>query len=82
MDTPYGVHGYDNWVPEMKPFFIAKGPSFKKGVTINDEFANIDLYHLFCKLLSIFCIQVDGVNRAEVWEKMLDNDKYTYKWDD
>ncbi|XP_055315155.1 bis(5'-adenosyl)-triphosphatase enpp4-like [Sitodiplosis mosellana] len=71
MNSPYGVHGYDNWEPSMKPFFIAKGPSFKSGVTIDDEFSNIDLYYLFCKLLGIKSIQVDGVNRHDIWQKML-----------
>lgn len=71
MNTPYGVHGYDPWVADMKPFFIAKGPSFKSGVTIDDEFVNIDLYYLFCKLLGIDSIKVDGVDRTAIWEKML-----------
>lgn len=71
MDTPYGVHGYDNNDPTMKPIFMAKGPSFKTGVVIDDEFVNIDLYYLFCKLLRLKCIQVDGLDRENIWQKML-----------
>lgn len=71
MSTPYGVHGYDNWDPDMKPFFIAKGPSFQKGVTIDDDFSNIDLYYLFCRLLGIDSINVDGIDRTDIWQKML-----------
>lgn len=71
LDEPYGVHGYDNTVPSMKPIFMAKGPSFNYGVTVDDEFSNIDLYHLFCRLLQIKCIAVDGVDRQDVWQKML-----------
>lgn len=57
----------------MKPIFMAKGPSFKRGAIINDEFVNIDLYYLFCKLLHLKCIQIDGVNRENVWKQMLNN---------
>lgn len=72
MTTPYGVHGYDNWNPDMKPFFIAKGPSFKKGVIIDDDFANIDVIYLLCRRLGIKCPQrVDGIDRTELWDKML-----------
>ncbi|XP_031620783.1 ectonucleotide pyrophosphatase/phosphodiesterase family member 5-like isoform X2 [Contarinia nasturtii] len=71
LNAPYGVHGYDNDVPSMQPIFLAKGPSFNAGITINDEFSNIDLYYLFCKLLQIKCISIDGKDRQDVWQKML-----------
>jgi len=32
---PRGTHGYTTDSPEMKPFFVARGPSFKKGYTIS-----------------------------------------------
>lgn len=71
MDTPYGIHGYDDFDPNMKPIFLARGPRFKSGITIDDEFVNIDLYHLFCKLLNLKCISIDGINRENIWRKML-----------
>lgn len=67
----YGIHGYDNWVPDMKPIFMAKGPSFKNGVTVDSEFSNVDLYHLFCKLLGLNPRAIDGIDRKYIWRKML-----------
>lgn len=47
-----GNHGYNNSLPDMHPFFIAMGPSFKKGYTI-DTFDNVDIYPLMCEILGI-----------------------------
>lgn len=66
-----GEHGYDNIDPSMKPIFTAKGPSIKKGVTVNTEFSNVDLYHLFCRILGIQSINIDGTDRTDVWSQML-----------
>lgn len=71
MDAKYGEHGYDNIEPSMKPIFTAKGPSFKKGVTVDTEFSNVDLYHLFCRILGIRSKQLDGVDRINIWSQML-----------
>lgn len=48
----FGVHGYDNAEPSMGAVFMGTGPGFKshfKGSQVN----NIDLYHLFCKVLNL-----------------------------
>lgn len=66
-----GEHGYDNTEPSMQPIFTARGPSFKKGVTVTTKFSNTDLYHLFCRLLGINTIKVDGTDRTDVWSQML-----------
>lgn len=72
--TKFGTHGYDNMAPSMQAVFMANGPRFKKGVQIS-SMQNIDLYHLFAKLLHIekFAanLNIDGINRQEIWEKML-----------
>ena len=47
-----GNHGYNNSFPDMHPFFIAMGPSFKKGYAI-DTFDNVDIYPLMCVILGI-----------------------------
>uniref|UniRef100_A0A2C9JT74 Bis(5'-adenosyl)-triphosphatase n=2 Tax=Biomphalaria glabrata TaxID=6526 RepID=A0A2C9JT74_BIOGL len=47
-----GNHGYDNEVKDMHPFFIATGPSFKKGFSI-DSLNTVDLYPLMCHLLGL-----------------------------
>ncbi|XP_012942288.1 ectonucleotide pyrophosphatase/phosphodiesterase family member 5 [Aplysia californica] len=50
---PYvGDHGYDNYLPNMKPFFIAMGPAFKSGKTV-EPISNLDVYSLVCHLLDI-----------------------------
>jgi len=47
-----GHHGYDNFLPNMRPIFIARGPSFQKNVTL-DSFENINVYSLLCHLLDV-----------------------------
>ncbi|XP_063403292.1 ectonucleotide pyrophosphatase/phosphodiesterase family member 5-like [Mytilus trossulus] len=47
-----GNHGYNNSFKDMHPFFIARGPSFKKGFSI-DTFNNVDIYPLMCEILGI-----------------------------
>ena len=37
---------------EMHPFFLATGPSFKRGATF-EAFPNVDIYPLLCELLGI-----------------------------
>lgn len=48
----HGNHGYNNSFSNMHPFFIARGPSFKKGFKI-DTFNNVDIYPLMCEILGI-----------------------------
>lgn len=47
-----GGHGYDNELMTMKPIFIARGPAFKSGVTV-DPIKSVDIYPLICHLLEI-----------------------------
>lgn len=48
-----GLHGYDPYlVPDMRPFFIAMGPAFKKGY-VSDQFNSVDIYPLMCHILGI-----------------------------
>lgn len=52
VNDEYGVHGYDNAEAIMRAVFMAKGPAFKArfhGKPVD----NIDLYHLFCKVLKL-----------------------------
>ncbi|KAL5009956.1 hypothetical protein ScPMuIL_012261 [Solemya velum] len=50
--VPAGNHGYNNSLPDMHPFFIAAGPAFKSGVSI-DTFNNVDLYPMMCYILDL-----------------------------
>lgn len=72
--TKYGVHGYDDMSPIMQAVFLANGPRFKRGVQI-PTIQNIDLYHLFAKLLNIeeltTNLELDGIDRSEIWHQML-----------
>ena len=47
-----GEHGYNNSMQSMHPFFIATGPSFKTGYSV-ETFNTVDLYPLMCLLLGI-----------------------------
>ncbi|XP_023930802.1 bis(5'-adenosyl)-triphosphatase enpp4-like [Lingula anatina] len=47
-----GTHGYDNRYMSMKPIFMAMGPNFKEGITVN-PFKQVDIYPLMCQLLNV-----------------------------
>lgn len=72
--TKYGRHGYDNRLPSMQAVFMAHGPRFRSGVEI-PFLQNIDLYHLFAKLLQIDelvpDLHIDGIDRRDVWNQIL-----------
>ncbi|MCF7751095.1 alkaline phosphatase family protein [Bacillus subtilis subsp. subtilis] len=54
-----GSHGYDNALPSMRAVFVARGPSFKQGLTIAG-FDNVDVYPLLTRLLGIPAAPNDG----------------------
>lgn len=58
----------------MQAVFMANGPRFKKGIQI-PFIRNIDLYHLFARLLNIEALamdlQLDGIDQREIWHEML-----------
>lgn len=47
-----GEHGYNNSLKSMHPFFIAVGPQFKSGASV-EIFNNVDIYPLMCQILRI-----------------------------
>ncbi|XP_046361866.2 ectonucleotide pyrophosphatase/phosphodiesterase family member 5-like [Haliotis rufescens] len=47
-----GNHGWDNSLQDMHPFFLAMGPSFKAGASV-DILNNVDVYPLMCHLLGL-----------------------------
>ncbi|XP_045195112.2 ectonucleotide pyrophosphatase/phosphodiesterase family member 5-like [Mercenaria mercenaria] len=48
-----GVHGYNpHLVPDMRPFFVAMGPTFKKDY-VSEHFNSVDIYPLMCSILGI-----------------------------
>ncbi|PSN31417.1 Bis(5'-adenosyl)-triphosphatase enpp4 [Blattella germanica] len=51
-NSTFGIHGYDNNVMNMHPFFMAFGPQIKKEFKL-DPFDNVDLYSLFCYMLKL-----------------------------
>ena len=54
-----GEHGYDNAAPDMGALFIAQGPAFRRGLTIQ-PFENVDIYPLMVSLLGITGEPNDG----------------------
>ena len=50
--TSKGKHGFDNHITEMRASFIAWGPAFKKGITI-DGFENVNIYPLVAHILGL-----------------------------
>ncbi|KAJ8315594.1 hypothetical protein KUTeg_007744 [Tegillarca granosa] len=47
-----GVHGYDNDIADMHPFFIAMGPMFIGGRAI-ETFNIVDIYPMLCYILQV-----------------------------
>ena len=54
-----GSHGYDPALPSMRALFVASGPAFRRGVTLQ-PFANVDVYPLLARLLGIRPAPNDG----------------------
>ncbi|KAI1896635.1 hypothetical protein AGOR_G00096800 [Albula goreensis] len=47
-----GEHGFDNQAMDMKPFFRAVGPDFRKNLVVG-PFETVNVYPLMCHLLGI-----------------------------
>lgn len=47
-----GNHGWDPQAPEMAAVFIASGPAFRRGATLN-SFENVSVYPLLAQLIGI-----------------------------
>lgn len=54
-----GTHGFDHEAPEMRTIFIANGPDFKTGETVQ-PFQNIHIYELMCNVLGLHPAENDG----------------------
>jgi predicted AlkP superfamily pyrophosphatase or phosphodiesterase len=54
-----GTHGYDNEVISMRALFVAHGPAFKEGVTV-EPFVNVELYNVMAGILDIQPSNNDG----------------------
>lgn len=54
-----GSHGYDPALPSMRALFLARGPSFREGITL-PAFDNIDVYPLLARLAGIPAAPNDG----------------------
>ena len=50
--TTLGKHGFDNHHPDMRATFMAWGPAFKKGLSIED-FENVNVYPIVAKILGL-----------------------------
>ncbi|XP_072530618.1 ectonucleotide pyrophosphatase/phosphodiesterase family member 7-like [Salminus brasiliensis] len=54
-----GEHGFDNENMDMKPFFRAVGPAFRKNLEV-EPFETVNIYPLMCHLLDITPEPNDG----------------------
>jgi predicted AlkP superfamily pyrophosphatase or phosphodiesterase len=54
-----GAHGYDPAEPDMAALFIAHGPAFRHGVTL-EPFENVSVYPLLARLLGVTPEANDG----------------------
>ncbi|ODM96495.1 Ectonucleotide pyrophosphatase/phosphodiesterase family member 5 [Orchesella cincta] len=58
-ETEYGVHGYNPETLSMKPFFIAHGPAFLKGMEFQ-PIRNIDVVPMISTILQIPAVPSNG----------------------
>lgn len=63
-----GEHGFDNEDMDMKAFFRAAGPAFRKGLKVG-PFETVHIYPLMCHILGIRPEVNDG--RLDVTSEML-----------
>lgn len=56
------THGFDPQLPSMGGLFIARGPAFRSGVTINPV-ENVHVYNLLCAALGLKPAANDGDDR-------------------
>ncbi len=58
-----GSHGFDPALPSMRTIFIARGPSFRRGLIV-PPITNVDVYPLLMSLLGLEPAPNDGDPRA------------------
>lgn len=56
---PQGTHGFDNREKAMQGLFVARGPSFRQGITV-PPFRNIHLYELMSRVMGLSPASNDG----------------------
>ncbi|MEZ5465670.1 MAG: ectonucleotide pyrophosphatase/phosphodiesterase [Lysobacteraceae bacterium] len=66
-----GSHGFDPTLPSMRAIFLARGPSFREGITL-PGFDNVDVYPLLTTLLGIESAEHDG-NAQTLLEALRDS---------
>ncbi|XP_078418152.1 glycerophosphocholine cholinephosphodiesterase ENPP6 [Cetorhinus maximus] len=49
---PHGWHGYDNQLTDMRGFFLAYGPDFRKNYKV-PPFKVVDVYNVMCRVAGI-----------------------------
>lgn len=54
-----GAHGFDPALPEMAALFLAHGPAFRKGLTL-EPFDNVSVYPLIARLTGVEPLPNDG----------------------
>jgi predicted AlkP superfamily pyrophosphatase or phosphodiesterase len=70
--TTPGKHGFDNHHPDMRATFIAWGPAFKNGITI-EGFENVNVYPLVAHILGLQLDETKIDGRLKVLAPILKN---------
>lgn len=68
--TTKGKHGFDNHMVDMRASFMAWGPAFKKGMTI-DGFENIHIYPIIAHILGLDYDEKNIDGKLKVLKKTL-----------
>ena len=65
------THGWDNQTPEMGAIFVARGPTIRRGLTI-DAFESVHVYPLLAHVLGLEP-NPDADGRLEVLRSVLED---------
>jgi len=68
--TTLGKHGFDNHTVEMRAYFSAWGPAFKKGLQI-EHFENVNVYPLIAHILGLKYDETSIDGKFEALKKIL-----------
>lgn len=68
--TTLGKHGFDNHTIEMRAYFTAWGPAFKKGLRI-EHFENVNIYPLIAHILGLKYDETTIDGKFELLKKTL-----------
>lgn len=76
--TTLGKHGFDNHLTDMRATFMAWGPAFKKGISI-ENFENVNVYPIIANILGLEYNEANIDGKLNVLKPILQPSPLTMK---